>query len=98
VRLVQYLNGDQLGVGVMRGDEIVYAGYPDMLAFIKDGERAMDQARRSVASGRPVRYDKLAAPITNSRTIFGSGPNYQSHGEEDPTGSPRTSRSGTSSS
>ena len=84
MRLVQYLNGDQLGVGVMRGEEIVYAGYPDMLAFINDGERAMEQARNAIASGRPVRYDKLAAPITNSRTIFGSGPNYQSHGEEDP--------------
>jgi 2-keto-4-pentenoate hydratase/2-oxohepta-3-ene-1,7-dioic acid hydratase in catechol pathway len=68
----------------MRGDEIVFAGYPDMLAFINDGERAMERAREALASGRPVRFDKLTAPITNSGTIFGSGPNYLSHGEEDP--------------
>ena len=36
MRLVQYVNGDQIGVGVMRDDEIVYAGYPDMREFIED--------------------------------------------------------------
>jgi 2,4-didehydro-3-deoxy-L-rhamnonate hydrolase len=84
MRLVQFLNGDQLGVGVLRDDEVVYAGYPDMLAFIQDGERAMDRARTAIASGRPVRYDKLTAPITNAGKIFGSGPNYLAHGKEDP--------------
>lgn len=84
MRLVQYRNGDQLGVGVMRDDEVVYAGYPDMLRFIEDGERALDRARDALERGRPVRYDRLAAPITNSHTIFGSGPNYLSHGQEDP--------------
>ena len=84
MRLVQFLNGDQVGVGVMRGTEVVYAGYPDMLAFIRDGERALDGARTALANGRPVRYDKLTAPITNSGKIFGSGPNYLGHGKEDP--------------
>jgi 2-keto-4-pentenoate hydratase/2-oxohepta-3-ene-1,7-dioic acid hydratase in catechol pathway len=84
VRLVQFLNGDQLGVGVLRDDEVVYAGYPDMLAFIQDGDRALDRARAALATGRPVRYDKLAAPITNAGKIFGSGPNYLGHGKEDP--------------
>jgi 2,4-diketo-3-deoxy-L-fuconate hydrolase len=84
MRLVQYQNGDQQGVGVMRDDEIVYAGYGDMLSFIRDGERAMDAARRALDAGRPVRYDKLLAPITNSGKIFGSGPNYLGHGQEDP--------------
>ena len=84
MRLVQFLNGDQVGVGVMRGTEVVYAGYPDMLAFIRDGERALDGARAALENGRPVRYDKLIAPITNSGKIFGSGPNYLGHGKEDP--------------
>jgi 2-keto-4-pentenoate hydratase/2-oxohepta-3-ene-1,7-dioic acid hydratase in catechol pathway len=84
MRLVQYLNGDQLGVGVLRGEEVVYAGYPDMLAFIRDGDRALDAARAAVDGGRPVKYDKLTAPLTNSGKIFGSGPNYLSHGQEDP--------------
>jgi 2-keto-4-pentenoate hydratase/2-oxohepta-3-ene-1,7-dioic acid hydratase in catechol pathway len=84
MRLVQYVNGDQVGVGVMRGDEVVYAGYADMREFIEDGERALDRARSAHENGRPVRYDKLAAPLTTSHTIFGSGPNYLSHGQEDP--------------
>jgi 2-keto-4-pentenoate hydratase/2-oxohepta-3-ene-1,7-dioic acid hydratase in catechol pathway len=84
MRLVQYLNGDQLGVGVMRDDEVVFAGYSDMLSFIRDGERALDRARDALERGRAVRYDKLAAPITNSGKIFGSGPNYLGHGKEDP--------------
>jgi 2-keto-4-pentenoate hydratase/2-oxohepta-3-ene-1,7-dioic acid hydratase in catechol pathway len=84
MRLVQYQNGDQRGVGVMRGDEIVYAGYGDMLSFIQDGDRAMETAHRALGQGRPVRYDKLLAPITGSGKIFGSGPNYLGHGQEDP--------------
>jgi 2,4-didehydro-3-deoxy-L-rhamnonate hydrolase len=84
MRLVQFVDRDQLGVGVLREDEVVHAGYPDMLAFIQDGERALDRARDAVRTGRPVRYDKLAAPITNAGKIFGSGPNYLGHGKEDP--------------
>jgi 2-keto-4-pentenoate hydratase/2-oxohepta-3-ene-1,7-dioic acid hydratase in catechol pathway len=84
MRLVQFLNGDQVGVGMLREDEVVYAGYPDMLGFIQDGERALDRARDALRTGRPVRYDKLAAPITNAGKIFGSGPNYLGHGKEDP--------------
>ncbi len=84
MRLVQYQNGDHIGVGVMRNDEIVYAGYPDMLALILDGERGLDRARQALATGRPVKYDKLLAPITNPGKIWGSGPNYLGHGKEDP--------------
>ena len=84
MRLVQYLNGDQQGVGVLRGEAVVYAGYADMLAFIQDGDRALDHARRALETGRPIRYDRLLAPITNSGKIFGSGPNYLGHGQEDP--------------
>ena len=44
----------------------------------------LERARAALATGRPVRYDKLAAPITNAGKIFGSGPNYLGHGKEDP--------------
>jgi len=84
MRLVQYDNGGQVGVGVLVGDQVRYAGYDDMLDFIRDGERALDRARVAKERGRPVQYDRLIAPITNSGKIFGSGPNYRSHGEEDP--------------
>ena len=85
MRLVQYDNGGHVGVGVEVGEQVFYAGYPDMLSFIRDGDRAMDRAHEAArASGRPVRFDKLAAPITNPGKIFGSGPNYLGHGREDP--------------
>ncbi|OGO59557.1 MAG: hypothetical protein A2V85_06435 [Chloroflexi bacterium RBG_16_72_14] len=84
MRLVQYLDGDRQGVGVLRGEEVIATGYADMLTFISDGEHALDQARQSLATGRPIRYDKLLAPITNSGKIFGSGANYLGHGQEDP--------------
>jgi 2-keto-4-pentenoate hydratase/2-oxohepta-3-ene-1,7-dioic acid hydratase in catechol pathway len=84
MRLVQYRNGDQQGVGVLRDEEVIYAGYADMLSFIQDGDRALDHARRSLETGSPIRYDKLLAPITNSGKMFGSGPNYLGHGQEDP--------------
>jgi 2,4-didehydro-3-deoxy-L-rhamnonate hydrolase len=84
MRLVQYDNGGQIGVGVQVGEEVHYAGYGDMLDFIRDGDRALDRAHDAEAAGRPVHYDKLIAPITNAGKIFGSGPNYLSHGVEDP--------------
>jgi 2-keto-4-pentenoate hydratase/2-oxohepta-3-ene-1,7-dioic acid hydratase in catechol pathway len=88
MRLVQYDNGGQIGVGVQVDDEVRYTGYNDMLSFIRDEKRALDRAREAIASGRPVRYDKLIAPITNSGKIWGSGPNYLSHGAEDPDWEP----------
>jgi len=88
MKLVQYDNGGQIGVGVYVGDEVRYTGYHDMLAFIRDGERALERAREATETGRPVRFDKLTAPIANSGKIFGSGPNYLSHGQEDPDWEP----------
>ncbi len=85
MRLVQYDNGGQLGVGVETGEQVFYTGYADMLSLIRDGQRALDRANEAAqAGGRPVRFDKLAAPITGPGKIFGSGPNYLGHGREDP--------------
>lgn len=84
MRLVQYDDGGQIGVGVQVGEDIYYSGYADMLDFIRDGDRALDRARQVADSERPVHYDRLIAPITNSGKIWGSGPNYLSHGKEDP--------------
>ena len=84
MRLVQYDNGGQVGVGVQVDDALFYAGYDDMLAFIRDGDRALERAEEAVRRGRQVRFDRLMAPITNSGKIFGSGVNYASHGDEEP--------------
>lgn len=84
MRLVQYDNGGQIGVGVQVDEAVYYTGYSDMLAFIRDEERALERAQQAVESGRSVHYDKLLAPLTNSGKIWGSGPNYLGHGKEDP--------------
>lgn len=84
MRLVQYDNGGQVGVGVQVDETVFYTGYGDMLAFINDGERAFERAEAAKRAARPVRFDRLIAPITNAGKIFGSGPNYLSHGQEDP--------------
>jgi 2-keto-4-pentenoate hydratase/2-oxohepta-3-ene-1,7-dioic acid hydratase in catechol pathway len=74
-----------MGVGVMRDEEVVATGYGDMLSFIRDGEAALAAARKVLESGADSVGDyKLLAPITNPGKIWGSGPNYQSHGDEDP--------------
>jgi 2-keto-4-pentenoate hydratase/2-oxohepta-3-ene-1,7-dioic acid hydratase in catechol pathway len=84
MRLVTYFNGDQPGVGVERGDEVVWTGYHAMLDLIRDGERGLERARAALETGRPVAYDRLGAPLPDPGKIFGSGVNYRSHGDEEP--------------
>ncbi|MDP9336509.1 MAG: fumarylacetoacetate hydrolase family protein, partial [Actinomycetota bacterium] len=84
MRLVQYWSGNARRVGAQVGDSTFDVGYNDMLAFILDGERALEQARRLIERTKPVKVERLDAPITNPGKVFGSGPNYLSHGQEDP--------------
>lgn len=85
MRLVQYSSNGATGVGVLRDEDVVATGYGDMLSFIRDGEAALTAARKALESGGDTVGDhKLLAPITNPGKIWGSGPNYQSHGDEDP--------------
>ncbi|MBA2634969.1 MAG: fumarylacetoacetate hydrolase family protein [Chloroflexi bacterium] len=88
MRLVQYDNGGQVGVGVQVDETVFYTGYHEMLSFITDGDRALERAAAAIKAGRPVQFDRLIAPITNPGKIFGSGPNYLSHGQEDPDWEP----------
>ncbi len=84
MRLVQYDNGGQVGVGIQVGDDVHYTGYNDMLALIRDGDRGLERAAAAAREGRPVRFDRLLAPLTNPGKIFGSGINYRGHGDTDP--------------
>jgi 2-keto-4-pentenoate hydratase/2-oxohepta-3-ene-1,7-dioic acid hydratase in catechol pathway len=89
LRLVQFtLDGATPAVGVETETGVHDTGYRDMLTFIEDGDRALDAARSAAERTPPVTPTKLLAPLTNPHTIFGSGPNYLSHGEEDPDWEP----------
>jgi 2-keto-4-pentenoate hydratase/2-oxohepta-3-ene-1,7-dioic acid hydratase in catechol pathway len=83
MRLVTYANGDQTGVGVQDEEAIFFTGYTDMIDLIDDGDRGLERAAAARASGKPVRYDRLLAPLPKPGKIFGSGVNYLSHGDEE---------------
>lgn len=84
MRIVQYENGGQFGCGVQAGDDVYYTGYDSTLSLIRDGDRGLEAAARAAGRGRPVKYDRIVAPLTDPGKIFGSGVNYRSHGDEDP--------------
>jgi 2-keto-4-pentenoate hydratase/2-oxohepta-3-ene-1,7-dioic acid hydratase in catechol pathway len=54
-----------------------------MLSLIRDGEAGLREARQAT-NGNSVAIDRLLAPIPRPGTIFGSGVNYRSHGDEEP--------------
>jgi 2-keto-4-pentenoate hydratase/2-oxohepta-3-ene-1,7-dioic acid hydratase in catechol pathway len=59
-------------------------GYDDTLSLIRDGDRGLDAAAAAHDGADPVSVDRILAPLTNPGTIFGSGVNYASHGDEEP--------------
>jgi 2-keto-4-pentenoate hydratase/2-oxohepta-3-ene-1,7-dioic acid hydratase in catechol pathway len=84
MRLVTYANGTQTGVGVESNGKVYFTGYTDMIDLILDGDRGLERAGAAGASGKPVAYDRLLAPIPKPGKIFGCGVNYRSHGDEEP--------------
>jgi 2-keto-4-pentenoate hydratase/2-oxohepta-3-ene-1,7-dioic acid hydratase in catechol pathway len=84
MRLVTYEAGGTRAVGVRKSGAIVPAGYDDMLALIRDGERGLERAGEAAASGDAVQVDRLLAPIPRPPKILCSGVNYASHSQENP--------------
>jgi 2-keto-4-pentenoate hydratase/2-oxohepta-3-ene-1,7-dioic acid hydratase in catechol pathway len=82
MRIVQYLTGTQVACGVQVGNDVFATGYDDTLDLIRDGERGLERAGAARA-GDPVKVDRIIHPVRPG-TIFGSGVNYTSHGDEDP--------------
>jgi 2-keto-4-pentenoate hydratase/2-oxohepta-3-ene-1,7-dioic acid hydratase in catechol pathway len=82
MRIVQYVNGGQTGCGVQIDGDVFYSGYETTLALIRDGERGLERAAANPSTTDPVHYDRIIEPLRPG-TIFGSGVNYRSHGDED---------------
>jgi 2-keto-4-pentenoate hydratase/2-oxohepta-3-ene-1,7-dioic acid hydratase in catechol pathway len=85
MRLCTYEREGSIAVGVERGDEVYPSGYTDMLDLIRDGEAGLARARTEAENSAPVHFDRYLAPIPRPGTIFGSGINYKTHGDEEPT-------------
>jgi 2-keto-4-pentenoate hydratase/2-oxohepta-3-ene-1,7-dioic acid hydratase in catechol pathway len=82
MRIVQYITGTQVACGVQVGNDVFATGYDDTLDLIRDGERGLERAA-AARSGDPIKVDRIIHPVRPG-TIFGSGVNYTSHGDEDP--------------
>src|SRR5262245_10946972 len=83
MRLCTYQRGETVGVGVQLDGQIYPTTYTDMLALIRDGDAGLNAARNAT-TGNPIPVDRLLAPIPRPGTIFGSGVNFRSHGDEEP--------------
>jgi 2-keto-4-pentenoate hydratase/2-oxohepta-3-ene-1,7-dioic acid hydratase in catechol pathway len=76
MHLVRYLSTDgTAAVGVRGRDGIVATGYEDMLAFIRDGDVALDAARRRLDDA-PVTVARLLAPLENPGKMLFLGMTY----------------------
>lgn len=77
MHLVRYVTskGDA-AVGVRVEAGVVPSGYADMRAFIADGDAALDAARASLATQRPVVAERLLAPIDNPGKMLFLGMTY----------------------
>jgi 2-keto-4-pentenoate hydratase/2-oxohepta-3-ene-1,7-dioic acid hydratase in catechol pathway len=84
MRLVSYDAGDGPAVGVRVDGAVAPTGYRDMVAFVGDGERALERARRAAAGSERVSSPRLLAPVPRPGKMLFCGVNYASHAEENP--------------
>jgi len=76
MHLVRYLTTDgEAAVGVRGHHGIVATGYVDMLAFIRDGDAALDAARHRLGDA-PVAVARLLAPLENPGKMLFLGMTY----------------------
>lgn len=86
MRLVTYRKGMLQGTGVRTKAGVIPTRYLDMVDLLEDGERGMEHAREATALGdaSAIEPDRILAPILRPQKIFGGGPNFLKHLEEEP--------------
>jgi 2-keto-4-pentenoate hydratase/2-oxohepta-3-ene-1,7-dioic acid hydratase in catechol pathway len=91
MKLVTFTQNGHSRIGALDAEEVVdfsvaSSGLPaDMLAFLEQGEAAMDSAREACASGRgrlALADVTLQAPIRRPPKVLAVGLNYRDHVEE----------------
>lgn len=86
MRLVTYRKGGLVGVGVRLPEGVVPTRYLDMIELLEAGEVGLAHAREAAAlgAGSAIEPDHILAPVPRPQKIFGSGPNFMAHLEEEP--------------
>ena len=67
---------DEIAVGIRRDRGVIPTGYTDMIAFISDGEKALEAARSALESVEAVTPKRILAPIPNPGTTLVLGMTY----------------------
>ncbi len=77
MHLVRYLTTDDQTAIAVRGDRgIVPTGYTDMLAFIGDGDEALEIARSAQGHEEPITPKRILAPLINPGKMLFLGMTY----------------------
>lgn len=79
MRLVRYRHEGRERVGIESGAGVMPTRFDDVIRLIESGERPEP-------AGEPVVPERILAPVARPGKIFGSGINFNSHLDENPTG------------
>ncbi len=86
MKLVTYRKGTLQGVGVLTASGVIPTRYLDMVQLLEDGDSGIAHAREAAALGdsSAIDPDRILAPVLRPQKIFGGGPNFMKHLEEEP--------------
>lgn len=78
MRLVRYRHAGHVQVGIETEAGVAPTRFDNMIDLIESGETPEP-------TGNPMKPERILAPISRPRKIFGSGVNFRSHQQENPT-------------
>jgi 2-keto-4-pentenoate hydratase/2-oxohepta-3-ene-1,7-dioic acid hydratase in catechol pathway len=84
MRLVRYESDNEKMVGVKLEDKVFPTRYCSMFEFIKDGEKALLEAKKAIENNKPVEGFRLLTPVDHPGKVLCAGINYESHKTENP--------------
>jgi len=87
MRLVTFSAGDRPQAGLVANHKVIELPYPDLVAFLEDGDRARQAALKlagnpSAAAMHPLSAVKLLAPLPKPPKFICIGLNYRDHAIE----------------
>jgi 2-keto-4-pentenoate hydratase/2-oxohepta-3-ene-1,7-dioic acid hydratase in catechol pathway len=83
---VTFQKGTYIGVGIEIAGGVIPTRYQEMIRLIADGAEGRAHLDETAALGAAsaIVPDRLHAPVRRPQKIFGSGPNFLKHLEEEP--------------